>query len=119
MKYAIEWDYESSISGSEYIYITEPYNNVNNLLINKDPYINLIEPFPRSTLWIESTDGSEISELYIVDRNFILKKYELQFYGYGAITEIYSYPLNMSYINISCEDLNQINKTDNLLILFC
>lgn len=103
----------------EFIYISNPWINVQEIMINEDPYINLIAPFPRSTLLIADDYLESRSELYLVNRNFDFKKYSLDYYGEGAINEVYSYQLNVSYINISCSDLFQVPAMEYFLLLFC
>ena len=72
-----------------------------------------LDPFPRSTQLIQEKETGKYA-LYMVDRGFNFLKYIVT--PYGLDNEIYlqyKYQLNISIVNVSCQDLMPITKQSN------
>lgn len=52
---------------------------------------------------MEDEDGTQV--MYMVDRNYMFMKYDINNYTEKQLTHQYSYPLNTSFLNDSCSDL--------------
>eukprot|EP00347_Sterkiella_histriomuscorum_P013212 403365576 len=77
------------------------------------------DPLIRSTQYRLSIWGDE-TLLYFVDRNLTVFIYEITNFSEGSIKQIQEIPLNKSYVNDTCFDINEIPRgSENLLMLFC
>ena len=52
---------------------------------------------------MEDEDGTQV--IYLVDRNFMFMKYDINNYTEKQLSRQYSFPLNTTILNDTCSDL--------------
>lgn len=60
------------------IRLEKPYEPLNLTFINDTSYVYGLTPFPRSTFLMEDEDGTQV--IYIVDRNLMFMRYDINNY---------------------------------------
>jgi hypothetical protein len=91
------------------VLITQPLNDTS--------YNFGLQPFPRSTYLMEDEDGKQV--IYLVDRNYMFMRYDINNFTEKEVNRDFSFPLNRTILNNTCSDLQREQPYNNITIILC
>jgi len=100
------------------VYKSRPFDILDQSEINDTSYKFGLPPFPRSTFLMEDAAGTQV--IYLVDRNLMFMRYDINNFTERQVIRKYSMPLDSVILNDTCSDLQRVTSfEDDLLIMFC
>lgn len=66
---------------------------------------------------MEDEDGKQV--VYLVDRNYMFMRYDINNFTEKQVNRDFSFPLNRTILNNTCSDLQREQPYNNITIILC